>query len=42
MPDLAYPPGFIGDRRGPYNASFPLEAAMLDAEFVNVNIGERG
>jgi hypothetical protein len=39
MPGLAYPPGFIGDRQGPYNASLALEAAMLEAIIVNVNIG---
>src|SRR4029450_12619665 len=39
MPSLAFLPGFIGDRPGPYNASFRLEAAMPDAIIVNANIG---
>jgi hypothetical protein len=39
MPGLAYPPGFIGDRPDPYNASLTLEAAMLEGRIVNVNIG---
>src|SRR5258707_2543494 len=33
--------GFIGDRPGPYNASFLLERAMLEPIIVNVNIAER-
>ena len=39
-PGLAYLHGFIGDRPGPYNASFSLEAAMLGRVIVNVNIAE--
>jgi hypothetical protein len=38
MPGLACPPGFIGDRPGPYNASLWLEAAMLEGKIVNANI----
>jgi hypothetical protein len=30
--------GFIGDRPGPYNASFWLEAAKPEPVIVNVNI----
>src|ERR1700738_5522380 len=34
--------GFIGDRPGPYNASFWLEAAMPEAVIVNANIVNAG
>jgi hypothetical protein len=36
---LAYPPGFIGDRQAPYNASFRPQAAMIEAIIVNAIIG---
>jgi hypothetical protein len=40
MPGLAISAGFIGDRPGPYNASFWLEAAMPERQIVNVKIAK--
>jgi hypothetical protein len=39
MPGLVRPPGFIGDRLGPYNASFLPARAMPEAIIVNAYIG---